>query len=93
MRVNTKKALDAWKQHKACKPAQSIHTDGERIYSYSTCIVERLENGVVVMNRTSYSVTTTIHQNALAVYVCSDVTANDVPRGTRSLERYAKAEV
>lgn len=65
MRVNTRKALNAWNEGRSAHPAQAIHTDGVSIYSYGTCIVT-LHNNLVIVNMTKYSRTTTVHQNALA---------------------------
>jgi hypothetical protein len=67
MRVNCKNVLNAWRCGRRNKSAQSIWTDGRDIYSYGTCLVTRDDAGNVILNRTRYSVTTTIHQGALAV--------------------------
>lgn len=69
MRVNATKVVAAWMEGRECRLARSIWTDGEAIYSYGTCIVERAGAGVVLFNRTPYSVTTTGHQNALASWL------------------------
>jgi hypothetical protein len=86
MRVNTAKTLAAWNAHRPLKIAESIWTDGERIMSYGTCIVERHNEGdrdITYLNVTKYSVTTTIHQNALRPI--ADKTVSHIPMGSRHL--------
>lgn len=67
MRKNTKTVLDKFNTdtafHFSNRP--SIWTNGDQIYSYQTCIVERVADDCVIVNMTKYSQTTTIHQNAL----------------------------
>ena len=71
MRVNCKRVLAAWQAGRKDQREQSVWTDGEHIYSYGTCIVATLPANApewwVVLNVTRYSVTTTVHQNALRV--------------------------
>lgn len=85
MRVNTSKALAAFLAGKSARPAASVWTDGERIYSYGTCIVERIGGGLALFNETRYSVTTTRQQNALRVALEQEGIAlesvQSVPRG------------
>lgn len=40
----------------------SVSYDGMRLYSYETVIAQRLKNGVILVNYTRYSVTTSRHQ-------------------------------
>lgn len=65
----------------------SIWTDGQTIFSYGTPILTRVSRSIVVFNTTKYSVTTTIHQNALAAYFARNGytvwTVDNVERGTR----------
>ncbi len=65
MRVNTRNTLAAFLAGRPARPASSIWTDGISVYSYATCIATRKDNGAVIVNRTRYSPTTSIHQNAL----------------------------
>lgn len=69
MRVNTRRTLAAFVAGRAARPASSIWTDGVTIWSYGTVIATRLPStpGTLLFNATRYSVTTSIHQNALAV--------------------------
>lgn len=65
MRKNTSEVIEAFKARRSLRKCEAIWTDGESIYSYQTCIATRADNGAIVVNLTKYSVTTTIHQNAL----------------------------
>lgn len=65
MRVNTRKAFEAFMGRKAAKPADSIWSDGDRLWSYRTVIAEHQADGSVLLNVRKYSTTTAIHQNAL----------------------------
>ena len=69
MRVNASKALAAFVAGKRAVPAESVWTDGETIYSYRTAIATRTPAGFIVLNRTKYSQTTTVHQNAFAYHL------------------------
>ena len=69
MRKNTNEVFRAWMYGRSKgKPGASIWTDGDAIYSYRTCIATRDAGRLAraVLNRTPYSITTTIHQNGLA---------------------------
>jgi hypothetical protein len=66
MRRNTAAVIRAFERRQPARPAASIWTDGEAIYSYNTCLLAR-DVGGLVLNRTSYSVTTSNHQTSLAV--------------------------
>ena len=90
MRKNCQEVVRAWEIGQACSRADSIWTDGHRIMSYGTCIVQPV-GGRLYLNRTRYSVTTSVHQNALAAYFGDRVIEIDgVPRGTRYLDPYVE---
>lgn len=98
MRVNCTQALRAWRKGKALRPAQSIWTDGETIFSYGTALVTKRADGTVVLNRTRYSVTTTIHQNTLAFELAGAVEVDNLSQGVdaynlRFAADYAQGEV
>lgn len=63
-RVNCGKVFKAWAEGRSNRSADSVWSNGDHIYSYGTCIVAR-DGDRVILNRTTYSVTTTRHQNAL----------------------------
>lgn len=86
MRVCAKKTVTAFDARKSLKPASSIWTNGDHIYSYSTCLVVRLDDGRIVLNRTRYSVTTTIHQNALAAHFRGCLTVDGMRFGACASE-------
>ncbi len=85
MRKNTQTVLTAWNRNRAAgKAGNSIWTDGERIFSYQTCLVDRVD-GHTVLNLTKYGPTTSQHQNTLAAHVSHFHTLRNVPRGTKHL--------
>jgi hypothetical protein len=89
MRRNLSAVLNAWRLGKARK-GQSCSTDGTRIYSYATCLVEREADGRVLLNRTTYSRTTTAQQRSLLVALTYALEVDGVPIGCRGdLGRYA----
>lgn len=72
-----------------------ISMDGRRLYSYRTCIAEKLPNGAIILNKTKYSVTTSKHQShllsAINMYASTLKTYRTdkiVPRGTCDLTNY-----
>lgn len=86
MRKNCELAYKAWTDSKALRPAKSIWSDGDTLWSYGTALAAvDPARSMVVLNRTRYSVTTSIHQSALAAemrledYVLVEV--YDVPQG------------
>lgn len=69
----------------------SISWDGTRLYSYGTCIGERLSDGSFILNVTDYSVTTSKHRYYLRrALVGRNVveTSEIVPIGTQYLIPY-----
>lgn len=97
-RKNTTQVVEAFLDGKPCNPSRSIWTNGNSIWSYSTCIAIRVPEAPerVILNTTRYSVTTTIHQNGLT-YLLRYVhgvevtpTGGYLPRGTsdRDLRRF-----
>lgn len=58
--------------------------DDGRIFSYNTCILQRLEDGTTVGNVTKYSVTTSKHQTKAGARL-ADVLVDNVPEGTQYL--------
>lgn len=86
MRKNTQAVMRAWRESKSARHGQSISTDGETIYSYSTAIVTR-HNGKIIVNDTRYSVTTTQQQNSikaeLAMLGINFDTVTGIPHGAR----------
>ncbi len=68
MRKNIQKVIDAYLNHKAAKgdSKETCSTDGERIFSYSTLIAERLENGFTkVVAENGFSRTTKMQIRAV----------------------------
>lgn len=69
MRKNCTKAFAAFLAGRSARPAQSIWTDGNTIYSYRTAILTKVPNEprLAILNVTQYSATTSVHQHSLAV--------------------------
>lgn len=96
MRKNTARVLDAWTEGREDRQDQSIWTDGRRIFSYQTVLVEHggsdtpFETAPVLLNRTRYSATTTRQQNDLAfgLSLGDVVIVTGVPQGSQDLTRY-----
>lgn len=68
-----------------------VSVDGKKLYSYGTVIAQRLRNGVILVNRTRYSVTSGRHQYYLMAAVrTSKIRENKkpVPIYTRDLHKY-----
>lgn len=86
MRKNTREVFIAWLNHRTHKSNGSIWTDGEKIFSYKTILVQKID-GEVYLNRTKYSPTTSNHQNGLAVLLTkiNPIEIVDIPRGTNDL--------
>lgn len=78
--------------------ALNLEYTNNKLYSYSTVIAQRLNDGRVILNDTKYSCTTSRHQYYLRYYlskVYSEneiIKVNNVPRGTYDLERYIKKD-
>ena len=68
------------------KSAYSDH--GSVVFSYATCIWQRLPDGLTIGNVTRYSNTTSHHQSKAGVKQC-DVLLDNVPRDTTDLLAFA----
>jgi hypothetical protein len=93
MRKNCARVIECYRQRKPSIPSMrgsSIWTDGVTIYSYSTPILASLPPGTLILNRSGYSITTTIHQNALAVAFPDAIAVTGLERGI-SLGRFLTA--
>ena len=73
------------------KPARgsSVHSTGDKLFSYGTVILQRLQNGKVIGNATKYSVTTSKHQSQVNIFK-SDYRVTGVPMGRSDLRPYKK---
>lgn len=99
MRKNCKDVLQAWKSCKRKESSDSIWTDGKIVYSYGTAILERRYDAIVskwlyFLNMTKYSVTTSVHQNAIYSHLMSNlrddilIKFDDLPRGVHSFQEH-----
>ena len=59
------------------------HDGGDKVYSYSTVILER-HSGMTIGNATYYSQSTLRHQQKVNAFT-ADVVLSDVPQGTKGL--------
>lgn len=96
MRKNCTLALAAFLAGRSARPADSIWSNGDHLYSYATCIVARGAAGEFIVNRTRYSTTTSIHQGPLTARLreCGRVVeVRGLPRGcdARDLREAASA--
>ena len=65
MRKNTQRVFNAWRNGVSDYKDKSIWTDGWRIFSYNTPIIQFGENWGFLIDMRQYSVTTSNHQNSL----------------------------
>lgn len=75
MRKNIQEVYRAWRNGRS-KGGESCSSNGHEIYSYATCLVAVYRGGsevpVVILNTTSYSVTTSGQQSALRFLLDQD---------------------
>lgn len=72
-----------------------VNHDGSRLFSYGTCIAEKLSNGSIIINETKYSITTSKHQSHLRWAISANAkgitihhTNKHVPRETYNLTHF-----
>jgi len=84
--VSTAKVGEAfWRGDKA--RGSSVHSEGDKLFSYATIILQRLRNGVVIGNATKYSITTSKHQSQCRVNDAGEILTG-IPIGTQDLRQY-----
>ncbi len=84
--ANNQTAYDAFWKGESGKGSSTSST-GDRLFSYSTVILQRLPDGKVIGNTTRYSSTTTKHQKKSGVRNANMLIAG-VPSGTIDLIPY-----
>lgn len=69
-----------------------INYDGSKLFSYNTCIAQKLSNGAIIVNSTKYSQTTSKHQSyvrrAIPKELKAYMTDKHVPVNTYDLKPY-----
>lgn len=69
-----------------------INYDGSKLFSYNTCIAQKLSNGAIIVNNTKYSRTTSKHQSYLRRAIPTElktyITDKQVPVNTYDLKSY-----
>lgn len=65
---------------------------GERLFSYNTCIAQKVDEGTYILNKSKYTVTTKKHQNLVAELLNGEtiIEVADVPDDTRDLTQFCK---
>lgn len=89
-RTNTSGVGDAFWNKKAAQ-GPSVHSSGNKLFSYGTVILQRLSNGRTIGNITKYSTTTSKHQSQVGVRRATYF-VKDVPRGTTDLRKFKKVK-
>lgn len=74
---------------KRAATGSSVHSSGDKLFSYATVILQRLPNGQTIGNATKYSTTTSKHQSQTGVRMATH-TVTGVPRGVTDLRPYLK---
>ena len=87
-KTDTRSVGEAFWAHKAAS-GNSVHSSGDKLFSYGTVILQRLGNGRTIGNVTKYSVTTSKHQSQTGVRRATK-TVSGVTRGDKDLRPYFK---
>ena len=80
---NSQVAQRFWDNSDRPCSSRSLSYDGSKLFSYGTCILQRLGN-YVIGNGSSYSHTTSAHQSTARVHD-ADVVLHGIPRGRYDL--------
>jgi len=90
--MNNNSVINAFICGKAANSSnRNLCSYGNKLVSYYTTIAQRLTNGIVVLNRTKYSVSTSKIQMQLYRTVSgSTIEVTNVPLGATDLTRYIK---
>jgi hypothetical protein len=84
MTLTNSQVADAfWKGQKAHN--KSMTSEGDKLFSYWTVILQRLPDGKIIGNETKYSNTTSRHQSE-AWISRADILLDNIPRGTNDLK-------
>lgn len=67
----------------------NVRSTGDKLFSYYTCILQRLADDRIVGNVTRYSVSTSKHQSVCGVRG-ADILVDGIARGTQDLTKYAE---
>jgi hypothetical protein len=74
--MRNKDVVEGFLRGERCNTLHLFST-GKRLFSYNTCIAEKT-NGVIWVNRTKYSVTTSIHLGLLLRRILGKTTIREV---------------
>lgn len=89
--VNNDSVAEAFAHHRSAE-GNTARSDGMRLISYSTTIMEWLDDGKIIQNATYYSSMTRNLMDHALEYVSPDYYAYDVPMGTKDLVAHLKEQ-
>lgn len=76
--------------HHTSSKVLNLYSDGNKLFSFETCIAQ-WNNGVLIINCTKYSITTSRHLTLLRRALLNDVCiieVKDIPIETKDLEKF-----
>lgn len=70
----------------------SVSLDGNCLYSFNTCIAQRMDNGMFLLNNVKYTITTTRHESMVKKLIPSDkiIMVDNAPSGAKDLISFYK---
>lgn len=78
----------------SCKKCSggSVSLDGNCLYSFNTCISQRMDNGMFLLNSVKYTITTTRHESMVKklIPLGKIIMVDNVPSGARDLISFYK---
>jgi len=80
--------VEAFASGKPARGNSSMYSTGDKLFSYSTVLMQRLSDGTVVANVTRYSVTTSQQRNKALRIIQPDICVDNIPRGESDLQEY-----
>ena len=74
------------------KSSNVTNKNGEKLFSYDTCIAQRVNENTHILNKSKYTVTTKKHQNLVAELLNGEtiIEVTNVPDDTRDLTQFCK---
>lgn len=87
--ISNQRVIDSFLR-KEINSSGHLMSDGKRLISYQTCIAQYTSLGDLLVNMTSYSVTTSKHRNMLlrSSHYYNIIKLDNIPRGAENLLEY-----
>lgn len=87
--ISNQRVIDSFLR-KEINSSGHLMSDGKRLISYQTCIAQYTSLGDLLVNMTSYSVTTSKHRNMLlrSSHYYNIIKLDNIPGGAESLLEY-----